>query len=1374
MRAERYPSRIYVINPPGYTTQIGDEEETNLRHTMAKGGVGKVGIFDETLESWESYTERIDMFFIANGIKPEVKVASFLSMIGPKTYGLLKNLLAPVKPADKGYDDIIALLDRHLNPKPSEIAERFRFHKREQRPGEDVMNYVAELRKLSVHCNFGDTLQVTIRDRFVCGLRQEAIQRKLLAETTLTLDTAITTAVAMETAGKDAVELQRSHNDKETPVNKLKAIQGGNKRDHGKNSNRTKGGKSASSKRYKACFRCDSPDHDPGTCRFISTVCRYCSKKGHIEKACLSKKREHKSVKYFKESSDPDPDMEPLFHINKLENGKCDPILLQPKIEGKTIEMELDTGSAVTLIPHSIYKELFCHVPLHETTIRLKSYAGENIMPLGVIRVRVSINNQDATKDLLVVPQEGPALFGRDWLRTFQVDWHEIKMVRSLSTQAELKNILDEHKAIFSEGIGKLKGIKGSITLEENAQPKFHKARLVPYSLKPKVEAELQRLEQQGIITPVKHSKWAAPIVPVVKKSGQVRVCGDFKVTLNPVMKVEQYPLPRIEDIFSSLAGGQRFSKVDLTQAYLQMEMEDSSKELLTINTHQGLFQYNRLPFGVASAPALWQRAMDQVLQKIPFTSCILDDMIISGRTDEEHLQNLRFVLQRLQEYGLKANLEKCEFFQEKLMYCGHVISQEGLQKSPEKVDAVLKAPKPENLQQLRSFLGLVNYYRRFLPDLSTIEGPLNELLHSDTPWKWTVECEKSFGEIKKLITSDHILCHYDPGLPIKLACDASPYGLGCVISHTMKDGTERPIAFASRSLTKAEKGYSQIDKEALGLFWGVQKFNTYLYGRHFTLVTDHKPLVQILHPHKALPAMTAARLQRYAVFLSEHSYDIEYKNTTKHCNADALSRLPLENESDGTPDPVDLFYTSQIETLPVTSAQIRHETSRDSTLSLVHDMLMSGTHHDSKKIDDGNSALIPYIHRQDELSVHQGCVVWGNRVVIPSSLQERVLSELHDGHPGVVRMKAVARSYVWWPTIDKHIEQLCSACLGCQQSGHMPKSAPVHPWEWPSTPWQRVHVDFAGPFMNSMFLIVIDAHSKWPEVFPMRSTTTTLTIDLLRDLFARHGIPQQLVSDNGPQFVSEEFRLFMKQNGIRHSTSSPYHPRTNGQAERFVQTFKQAMKNAKGEKRSLQQKLSVFLCKYRSTPHAMTNETPAKLLLGRNLRTRLDIMKPDLLSRVSYGQDRMKLSRHTGETVRKFSKGHHVMVRDYRSSDRKWIPAAIHAQTGPLSYTIDTGTGTLWRRHTDQLRACSVNPSETVTCVNLPEPEVSSTRPEVAPPSQSAVTAAISDGKEEVIPMMTPTPKCKQPNIPRSSPCIAPRRYPKRENLRAPVKLNL
>lgn len=221
---------------------------------------------------------------------------------------------------------------------------------------------------------------------------------------------------------------------------------------------------------------------------------------------------------------------------------------------------------------------------------------------------------------------------------------------------------------------------------------------------------------------------------------------------------------------------------------------------------------------------------------------------------------------------------------------------------------------------------------------------------------------------------------------------------------------------------------------------------------------------------------------------------------------------------------------------------------------------------------------------------------------------------------------------------------------------------------------------------MNSMFLLIIDAHSKWVEIFPMNSTTTTNTIEKLRILFSQLGLPKVIVSDNGPQFVSEEFHLFLTQNGIKHITSAPYHPRTNGQAERLVQVFKQAMKSAKESCGSIQQKLSTFLFRYRTTPHSPTNETPAKLLYGRNLLTRLDLIKPSLYNTVSSGQEKMKFSIQSN--VREFTEGQRVMTRDYRSAKRRLIPAEIQSRTGPLSYTVDTGLGTTWRRHADQLRS--------------------------------------------------------------------------------------
>ncbi|MGH0157174.1 UNVERIFIED_CONTAM: hypothetical protein FKN15_033151 [Acipenser sinensis] len=1179
----------------------------------------------------------------------------------------------------------------HLSPKPLLIAERFRFHKRNQLEGETIAVYVAELKKLSEHCQFGEGLNDALRDRLVCGILQESTQKRLLTEANLTFKRAIELAVSMETAARDATELQTGVKAAANVHKMSKAV----KKDQIKET----------ISQAHTCYRCGRGSHIASECRFKDETCRKCNKRGHIQRVCRAWKNKDnveasQRVTYGKKSrsvhavedtsgSESESGLASL-EICNINGGDKNAIWLTPEINGKPVKMELDTGSAVSVMSQLKWKKHFKDIKLHKTTLSLKTYTGERINPLGVTPVTVSYNNQECVLDLYVVQKGGPALWGRDWLRKLKVDWKSIHSLRvsqptTQSTEAKLSKILEQAAPVFQDGIGTLKQIKGKIVITEGAIPKFHKARPVPYAIRPKVEMELNRLEDAGILSKVDWSPWATPIVPVAKKNGAVRVCGDFKVTVNPVLQAEQYPLPRIEDIFANLSGGHRFSKVDLAEAYLQMEMEEDSKVFLTINTHKGLYRYNRLVFGVTSAPAIWQRAMDQVLQGVPGTQCYLDDIIVTGATDEEHLENLKKVLQRLEHYGLRAKREKCEFFKLSVTYCGHTIDGQGLHKCADKIQAVLEAPQPQDVSQLRSFLGFVNYYNRFLPNLATVLHPLNQLLQIGHRWLWTNECKQAFKKAKHLVTSDTVLTHYNPALPVKLACDASPYGIGAVISHVMTDGSERPIAFASRSLSAAERNYAQIDREALSLVWGVKRFNQYLYGKRFTLVTDHQPLISIFNPRKGIPATAAARMQRWALFLSGHSYDIEFKRTLSHANADGLSRLPLQNATSTIvdSDPLDVFTLTQIESLPVTSAMIQKETRRDALLAKVFDATQHGWSHQQKH------QLLPYYQRRNELSISSGCLLWGMRIIVPTKLRTQVLEELHVGHLGVVKMKSLARSYVWWPGIDQQIEELIKGCSGCQHIQNAPRAAPLHPWEWPTIPWQRIHIDFAGPFMGQMFLVVVDACSKWPEVFLMNTTTTTRTIDVLRSLFARAGVPEQLVSDNGPQFTAEEFQIFLKKNGIRHITSAPYHPATNGLAERFVQTLKQAFRAMSAEAGSLQHKLANFLLAYRNAAHLTTNQTPAMMFMGRNLRSRLDLLKPNIRRLVQDRQVMQGRSRHNNST-RQLQIGQRVMARNYRG-EQKWITATVKERKGPLSYIVEVAPHVTWHRHIDQLQDSAV-----------------------------------------------------------------------------------
>ncbi|KAM7309441.1 uncharacterized protein ISCGN_013072 [Ixodes scapularis] len=436
------------------------------------------------------------------------------------------------------------------------------------------------------------------------------------------------------------------------------------------------------------------------------------------------------------------------------------------------------------------------------------------------------------------------------------------------------------------------------------ARPRFFKPRPLPFALKDGVTQELQRLQREGILVPVKTSEWAAPIVPVLKRDGHVRICGDFKVTINPVATVEKYPLPRVEDLWSALSGGQKFSKLDLRDGDQQLVLQDAARKYVTISATMGLFKYTRLPFGLASAPAIFQREMDNLFRGMRHVAVYLDDILVTGTDDGDHLQNLRKVLTRLQDAGLKLRLNKCVFLTPSVEYLGHIISQAGLAPAPRKIKAVFKAPKPKSKKELQSYLGLVNFYRRFLPKMSTHLEPLHRLLRDGQQWAWKKEQDLAFQCSKELVVKAPVLVHFDPAKPVVLTVDASPYGVGAVLSHRGQDGQECPVAFASRRLHAAEQRYSQLDKEGLALIFGVQRFHQYLWGRQFEAVTDHKPLLGLLGPDKAVPVQASPRVVRWALMLAAYSYKLVYRPGKDLGPADALSRLPLPEVPAAVPEP--------------------------------------------------------------------------------------------------------------------------------------------------------------------------------------------------------------------------------------------------------------------------------------------------------------------------------------------------------------------------------------------------------------------------------------------------------------------------------------
>ena len=810
--------------------------------------------------------------------------------------------------------------------------------------------------------------------------------------------------------------------------------------------------------------------------------------------------------------------------------------------------------------------------------------------------------------------------------------------------------------------------------------------------------------------------------MPVIKQDGSVRVCGDYKVTVNQVSKLDNYPIPKTDDLLTVMGGSEKFTKLDLSQAYQQLLLDDESKKFTTINTHKGLYQYNRLPFGISSAPGIFQRTLENLLKGIPYTVTRLDDILIGGRDEDDHLHNVNTVLTRLNTAGLRLREDKCTFMALEVVYCGHIINKSGIQPVKEKVEAIDKAPEPQNVSQLKSFLGMLNYYHKWLPNVSTVLEPLHELLRSGRKWKWGTEQQEAFEKSKRLLKSAELLVHFDPEKEIVLASDASDYGLGAVLSHKLDDGSERPVGYVSRTLNSAERNYSTTEKEALAVVFGVKKFHQYLYGNHFTIRTDHKPLEGLFGEGKPTPQMATPRVQRWILTLASYEYKLSYKPGTDNGNADALSRLPIPEAPDVSPQPGDtVLLMEHLNGTPVTASQIRVHTLRDGVLSQVLQNILQGW--PAAKLSE---ELKTYQAKQVELSVEDGCVLWGCRVVIPEKLRPNVLELLHEAHPGASRMKSLARSYVWWPGLDKDIEKTVKACQQCQEHQKAPAEAPLHPWEWPDQPWSRVHLDYLGPFQGNMFLVGIDAYSKWLEIHRMNSTTSASTIQKLREVFSIHGLPDTIVSDNGTNFTSDEFETFLSANGIKHIKSAPYHPATNGLAERAVGIFKQFMRKANHG--TVEEKIARFLLQYRVTPHSTTGVPPAQLLMKRQIKTRLDLLKPNLAAKVRAKQTCQKSHHDYHARDREFEVDDPVYVKDFRAQKSSpWLPGKILAKTGPVSAAVKLhGSGQVIRRHQDHIRIrrvampevhVSIQESEQCDQPELPSSEITEITQPSTPP---------------------------------------------------------
>lgn len=1319
-----------MLNPPSVKSENIEGKAKEI--VYYKMSIGKVKEFDVQTGNWSAYVERLEMYFLANGVKEELKLPTLISACGESAYDLLSTLASPRKPSTLTYSEAVELVRQHLQPKPSEMAERYKFRQRRQAAGESISDYITALKKLSKDCQFTTMLEINLRDQFVCGLASDVIRQRLFAEENLTYEKAVNLAYSLEAAERDAalVEPGRAMTSQSAAGQLgeggggLHAVRVNSRAGAGY---RVRGGGDSGANTQVTqvndmCGSCGGRDHLANDCKFKNYVCSKCGMMGHLRRVCWNEqpagsaangsrrgqrgrgrgwrgRGRNAAVHYCDDSQDTwanqqaseeEPNEEPVMQMS-LSHYK--PVSMCLNVQNRDLLMEIDTGSALSCISKQTYDTMFSDIPLLNCDLSLVLYDGTKVRPIGYCEVKVTYHNLTKVLDLYVINNGCTTLLGRQWLAEMHIDLPKFQVNAVNKVEPDMSNTVNKlfssYAELFDGRLGRFTGGRARLHVREGAVPVYCRARPLPYALRERVDAELDTMLAHGVIEPVDSSDWATPTVPVNKPDGSVRLCADYKVTLNQVLSVDKYPVPKIDDLLSKLEGSRYFSKIDLSQAYNQIEL-DETKKYTVINTHRGLFLYNRLVYGLSSSPGIFQRIMTNLFKDIPGVVVFLDDILVATDSVDKHIATLTKVLDRLKENGLKLKKEKCDFFVKKVKYLGYIIDPEGIHADPDKIKPILDMTPPKDVSELRSFIGMINFYSRFIKNLSMSLSSLYILLKKDTVWNWGRQQQEAFKEVKRRLSEACALCHYSAEAPLVVTCDASARGLGAVLAQRAGEGAgaggERPVMFASRALTPAELNYSQIQKEALAIVFAVKKFHQYLYGRSFILRTDHKPLVTIFGPNQGIPSMTASRLQRWALLLTAYDFKIEYVSSSENV-ADALSRMirsyrdSRSNDNQEFPEQTYLHFAS--EAMLLDYENLKQETMKDPMLSRILSYTRDGWPQDVEIKD-----LKPYFNRKNELYEELGCVMWGHRVVIPRTCTDKVLRELHDAHMGINKTKLLARSYVWWPGLDEAVEAMCRACTVCAAVADAPQHHVPQPWPWPQRPWTRLHADFLGPIGGTTYLVVVDAFSKWIEISKVNSTSAKCLIDKLRDMWARFGIPKQMVSDNGPPFSSAEFAAFLKDNGVDHVFSAPYHPSSNGAAENAVRTCKRVIKKAIVQGLDINTALYRYFLVYRNTPHCTTGESPAQMLQGRSLRTRLDALRP---ARAEAAAERVvrhqaRQQRAAGGMRRAFAPGALVWVRNYRAGN-KWIKGKIYKLLGKTDYSVLTLDNKVIHRHVDQIK---------------------------------------------------------------------------------------
>ena len=1268
---------------------------------------------------WEDWLDGIEREFRYFKITDPTDKKDALIIYGGKEIGRLEKSL-PDPMDGNAYEKLKTKLNNYFIPKQNKHHARYQFLKEKPSTGESITAYTARLREKAKKCEFGETNDERILEHII-----QTIDNKVIIQKTINKKWSLTQFLQEVSQIEDVnrqVKEMKTHQDESSNIAKVGTYKPTSSRMRG--GKQTKHRQPQEYGTQQKCNKCGYPHKQNERCPAFGKKCNRCNKWNHFASVCqssktstskqqqrstYSRKTQPRQVRKTEEDESTSSDDEYFqnavtvdLQTKKISNTSNTKKTILIRLDDVDVEVEPDSGSEVNLMDEHQFKALVnrskskltlspskaklntlqhkLNVKGEFQTIIRNVTCGKHarfIVVHGHINSPPLISKHTLIELGMMKIQEDGGLAQPNSMRINDETKH-VKAAKQSTKMQEMLHVIEKYDHVF-HGIGKIhdkkndQEIYGKFNMRPDAAPVAQKPRQVPYYLQEPFKQWIDQGVQEDLFEKVPDNEpitWCSPVVVQPKpsfvniekeqlKPNMIRASVDLRV---PNMYMERSRItqpPIVEDFIHKFHDCTIWSKLDLRQGYHQLVLHPESRLIATFSTPWGNYRPKRLVFGAKASQDLFDDAMQKIFGDIPRCLNQRDDILIGARDWTEHNQTLEQVLRRTSDYGITLNQEKCKFGKSEIQFYGYKFSQQGLQPTEEKVKALKECSRPESKTEVRSFLGMTGYLSKFIPRYASLTKPLRNLTLKETQFHWNEPEETAFQQLKDSISSQDVIAFFNPKLPIMVRTEAS-YNEG--LSAGLFQKTERgwqPVHFISRTLTDTEKKYSQTEKDALCVKWAKERFSIYLLGApRFTIVTAHKPLLTLFN--KAT-ANIPPRIEKWVMAMQDVDFEMKYEpGKDEKDPLDFLSRHPLP-----TTDDEDTEHTVKaiINDRPaVLLSKIKDETGKDEALLKLRAVITKGDWENHRRDPD----IVPFYSIRNEVFIAEDLIFRLDKIVLPAKLQQKVIDIAHtSGHLGATKTKGMLRTKYWFPYLNSMVDHTVGQCYECKLTSTRVRDEPLKPSVIPSKPWETVSVDFSGPYPDGHYnLVIIDKRTRYPEVEPISTTGCKTTKEKLKKIFAHHGVPERLESDNGPPFNSKEFATFAEQEGFTHHRVTPLHPRANGEVERFMQLLNKTEQIAHLQsKDKLERNMAVqeMLIAYRDTPHPATNVSPYQAMHNRSIRTKLNYTPPvkekpirqDQLINQRDEQYKEKMKNNNTAKAHSFIQGDYVLLKQRKTN--KW-----------------------------------------------------------------------------------------------------------------------